>query len=81
MNGSQKAVLWIGLILVAVNLVMKWSEISAVIFKGSAGFTPATLNPAVVPSVVGGGFPTPAKVSAGATPPQQKAGSGPVPVA
>lgn len=37
MNGSQRAVLWIGLILVAFNLVRRWSDIAGVIFSGAAG--------------------------------------------
>jgi hypothetical protein len=39
MNGKQKAVLWLGLIMVGLNLVLKWSEIRDVIF-GGAGITP-----------------------------------------
>lgn len=35
MSGKQRAVLWIGLILIAVNLVRKWSEIRSVIFSGA----------------------------------------------
>lgn len=35
MSGTQKAVLWIGLILVGLNLVSKWKEISGVIFNGA----------------------------------------------
>ena len=35
MSGQQKAVLWIGLILVTLNLVTKWSQIRAIIFTGS----------------------------------------------
>jgi len=38
MNGQQKAVLWIGLILVGLNLVARWSDIRGVIFTG-AGIT------------------------------------------
>ena len=38
MNGQQRTVLWIGLILVGLNLVGHWSEIRAVIFNG-AGIT------------------------------------------
>ena len=37
MNGSQRAVLWIGLLLIVFNLVRKRSEISSVIFSGSSG--------------------------------------------
>jgi len=35
MTGQQRAVLWIGLILVGLNLVGHWKEITAVIFTGS----------------------------------------------
>jgi hypothetical protein len=35
MTGRQKAVLWLGLILIGLNLVSKWSEIKSVIFQGS----------------------------------------------
>lgn len=35
MNGQQRAVLWIGLILVGLNLVSRWAEIKSVIFTGS----------------------------------------------
>jgi hypothetical protein len=38
MNGQQRAVLWIGLILLGLNLALRWSEIKAVIFNG-AGMT------------------------------------------
>lgn len=35
MTGQQRAVLWIGLILVGLNLAMHWSQIATVIFSGS----------------------------------------------
>jgi hypothetical protein len=38
MTGQQRAVLWIGLILVGLNLVSHWQEIRSVIFSG-AGIT------------------------------------------
>jgi hypothetical protein len=38
MNGQQRAVLWIGLILVGLNLVQHWASIRDVIFSG-AGIT------------------------------------------
>lgn len=49
MSGKQRAVLWIGLILIAVNLVRKWPEISSIIFSGaggpdSSGNTPSSGN-------------------------------------
>jgi len=37
-NGQQRAVLWIGLILVALNIVSRWAEVRSVIFNG-AGLT------------------------------------------
>jgi uncharacterized membrane protein YgcG len=40
MTGKQRAVLWLGLILVAVNLVRKWPEISAIIFTGAGTTSP-----------------------------------------
>ena len=48
MSGKQKAVLWLGLILVALNLVDRWNEIKGVIFKGagtSPGKTPSGSQP------------------------------------
>jgi hypothetical protein len=36
MSGKQRAVLWLGVILIALNLVSKWSEIKGVIFTGSS---------------------------------------------
>ena len=36
MTGKQSAVLWIGIILIALNLVKNWSQIKAVIFTGPA---------------------------------------------
>jgi hypothetical protein len=38
MNGQQRAVLWIGLILVGLNLIGHWQDIRSVIFSG-AGIT------------------------------------------
>lgn len=38
MTGQQRAVLWIGLILVGLNMVAHWSDIRSVIFTG-AGIT------------------------------------------
>lgn len=35
MNGQQRTVLWIGLILVGLNLVNHWTEIRDVIFSGA----------------------------------------------
>jgi hypothetical protein len=40
MSGQQKAVLWIGLILVALNLVTKWGRIRDIIFTGSGITSP-----------------------------------------
>lgn len=36
MSGKQRAVLWIGLILVGLNIVMKWRDIRDIIFSGAA---------------------------------------------
>ena len=35
MNGQARAVMWIGLILVALNIVMRWKDVRAVIFTGA----------------------------------------------
>jgi hypothetical protein len=35
-SGKQRAVLWLGIILIALNLVSKWSEIKGVIFTSPA---------------------------------------------
>lgn len=35
MNGQQRTVLWIGLILVALNLVGRWGDIRNVVFSGA----------------------------------------------
>jgi hypothetical protein len=41
MSGKASAVLWIGLILVALNLISQWSTIKAVIFTGSGSKAPS----------------------------------------
>jgi hypothetical protein len=56
MNGQQRTVLWIGLILVALNLVRHWSEVRDVIFSG-AGIG-AGIGSGTSPSG-GGGFSIP----------------------
>lgn len=35
MNNRAKAVLWMGLLLIIMGMVARWSEISAVLFGGS----------------------------------------------
>jgi hypothetical protein len=65
-SGHQKAVLWIGLIIVAANLVMKWPSVRSIIFSGSGGST-SNANPnsggiSTVPGVPapgGGGITVP----------------------
>ena len=37
MSGKANAVLWIGLLIIALNLVSKWGEVKSVIFSGSSG--------------------------------------------
>lgn len=44
MTGKQRAVLWLGLIMIAFNLVRKWPEISSVIFSGAAPAPDGTGN-------------------------------------
>lgn len=41
MSGKQRAVLWIGLLIIGLNLVSKWSEIKGVIFTGPKTTTPS----------------------------------------
>jgi len=55
MTGQQRTVLWLGLILVGLNLVMHWKEIVGVIFQGSGGFG----IPGSGSSSGGGGFHLP----------------------
>jgi hypothetical protein len=54
-NGQQRAVLWIGLILVGLNLVRHWASIRDVIFSG-AGITSGIGGGS---SSSGGGFKLP----------------------
>jgi hypothetical protein len=36
MSDSAKTVLWLGIIMIAVGIILRWSEISAVIFGSSS---------------------------------------------
>jgi hypothetical protein len=60
MNGQQRAVLWIGLILVGLNLVSHWTEIKSVIFSGagiSAGIGSGSSSGGIggiLPGAIGG---------------------------
>lgn len=53
MTGKQSAVLWIGLILIGLNLAMKWGDIKNVIFSspssGSSSGGPNIPFPTVPP--------------------------------
>lgn len=56
MNGQQRTVIWIGLILVALNLVKNWAQVRDVIFNGAgigAGIAPPSSSSG------GGGFTIP----------------------
>jgi hypothetical protein len=44
MSGKQRAVIWMGLILIAFNLARRWKDISAIIFSG-AGAGGTTTSP------------------------------------
>jgi len=58
MTNAQRTVIWLGLFIVALNLVIKWSTVKTVIF-GSGGSLLAASTPtptATVPT------PTPPKV-------------------
>jgi hypothetical protein len=61
-NNQAKAILWIGLALIAVQLVQQWSAIKAIIFTpstplgGSGGAFGLPINPLQIPfSTVGAG--------------------------
>ena len=58
MNGQQKAVLWIGLILVGLNVVSQWSTVVGIIFNG-AGITGGIPTPSGSGSGSGGGLTIP----------------------
>lgn len=47
MNDKERIVLWMGLILIGLNLVSNWAQIKAVIFTGAGTSTPggSTANP------------------------------------
>jgi hypothetical protein len=57
MNGKQRAVLWIGLILVALNLAKRWSDIRAIIFTGAGGVSSSNPNSGGISTVPGIGAP------------------------
>jgi len=44
MNGSARAVLWIGLVLIALNIAMKWSTVRDTIFTGGSDTGPGSSN-------------------------------------
>jgi len=58
MTGQQRTVLWIGLILVGINLVRHWKEISSIIFNG-AGITSGIGSGSSGGSSGGGGITVP----------------------
>jgi hypothetical protein len=47
MSGKASAVLWIGLIIIALNLMSQWSEIKKVLFSGSSGGSGGTSSPGI----------------------------------
>jgi hypothetical protein len=59
MSGKQRAVLWLGIILITLNLVKNWKEISSVIFTGSstAGGSGSKSGSGSTPGIGGLGFP------------------------
>jgi hypothetical protein len=59
MSGKQRAVLWIGLIIIALNLVSKWSEIKSVIFANPST-APSAKPPSSTPGI--GGLPFPLNI-------------------
>lgn len=48
MNGSQKAVLWIGLILIFAGIALKWSVVRSVIFGTASTTTAAAPAPTIL---------------------------------
>jgi hypothetical protein len=59
MSGKQRAVLWLGIILIALNLVAKWSEIKSVIFT-SPSTAPSGGGSSSTPGI--GGLPFPLNI-------------------
>lgn len=59
MSGKQRAVLWLGIILIALNLVSKWSEIKSVIFT-SPSTAPSGGGSSSTPGI--GGLPFPLNI-------------------
>jgi hypothetical protein len=53
MTGSQRAVLWIGLLMVAINLIMKWPQIRSVIFTGATSTAPGASGSSTGSSIGG----------------------------
>lgn len=51
MTGKQSAVLWIGLILIGLNLTFKWAEIKAIIFSGSGSVAGQSVGSAIAKGV------------------------------
>jgi hypothetical protein len=53
MSGKERAVLWMGLILIALNLAKRWKDIRDIIFSGAkavaapAQQAPQTPNPSI----------------------------------
>lgn len=63
MNKYGKMVLWMGLILMALQLASRWPSVKSIIFsKGStntSGGLPPILFPPLGPLLLGNGLPTP----------------------
>jgi hypothetical protein len=56
MNNKERIVLWMGLILIGLNLVSNWPQLKAIIFTGAGTVTPAGGNSG---GSGGGGFSIP----------------------
>jgi len=46
MTGHAKTVLWLGLIMIAFGVILRWSEIKAVVF-GTGGILGRSLDPGI----------------------------------
>jgi hypothetical protein len=44
MTGEQNAVLWVGLILIGLNLILQWPTIKKVLFTNTSGHTPSSIG-------------------------------------
>lgn len=65
MTRAQSTIIWLGLILIVLNLAVKWKDVKAVIFGGQVASTTASLvsKTVLVAKPVGTPVATPANVA------------------